>query len=129
MDMTRKLAEATERNHLPRLIRTLIKMRLLVLDKVGYLELSKPQASLLFQVISMRYESGLPIILTSNKAFGDWASVFASDPVMASAVLDRLLHRSTIINIRGDSYRLKEKRLAGITTTINNLTQSTYHQP
>ncbi len=129
MDMARKLAEATERNHLPRLIRTLTKMRLLVLDEVGYLELSKPQASLLFQVISMRYEAGLPIILTSNKAFGDWASVFASDPVMASAALDRLLHRSTIINIRGDSYRLKEKRLAGITTTINNLTQSTYQQP
>ncbi|MBC9867819.1 MAG: ATP-binding protein, partial [Opitutae bacterium] len=77
MDMTRKLAEATERNHLPRLIRTLTKMRLLVLDKVGYLEISKPQASLLFQVISMRYESGLPIILTSNKAFGDW---LASSP-------------------------------------------------
>ena len=100
-----------------------------MIDEVGYLELSKPQASLLFQVISMRYEAGLPIILTSNKAFGDWASVFASDPVMASAALDRLLHRSTIINIRGDSYRLKEKRLAGITTTINNLTQSTYQQP
>ena len=75
------------------------------------------------------FEADLPIFLTSNKAFGDWASVFASDPVMASAALDRLLHRSTIINIRGDSYRLNEKRLAGITTTINNLTQSTYKQP
>ena len=129
IDMARKLAEATERNHLPRLIKTLTKMRLLLIDEVGYLELTKPQASLLFQVISMRYEARLPIILTSNKAFGDWASVFASDPVMASAALDRLLHRSTIINIRGDSYRLKEKRLAGITTTFNNLTQSTFKQP
>jgi DNA replication protein DnaC len=125
MDMARKLAEATERNHLPRLIKTLTKMRLLVLDEVGYLELSKPQAGLLFQVISMRYEAALPIILTSNKAFGDWASVFASDHVMASAALDRLLHKSTIINIRGDSYRLKEKRLAGISTTINHQTQPT----
>ena len=88
MDMARKLAQATEPNHLPRLIRTLTKMRLLVIDEVGYLELSKPRASLLFQVISMRYEAGRPIILTSNKAFGDWASVFASDPVMASAALD-----------------------------------------
>ena len=88
MDMARKLAEATQPNHLPRLIRTLTKMRLLVLDEVGYLELSKPRASLLFQVIPMRYEAGLSIILTSNKAFGDWASVFASDPVMASAALD-----------------------------------------
>jgi DNA replication protein DnaC len=120
MDMARKLAEATEGNHLPRLIKNLTKMRLLVLDELGYLELSKAQASLLFQVISLRYEAALPIILTSNKAFGDWASVFAADHVMASAALDRLLHKSTIINIRGDSYRLKEKRLAGISTNIHS---------
>ena len=53
------------------------------------------------------------IILTSNKAFADWSKVFADDPIMASAALDRLLHRSTVINIRGESYRLKEKRQAG----------------
>ena len=119
MDIARKLAEATERNHLPRLIRNLTKIRLLILDEIGYLELSKAQANLLFQIICLRYEAHLPIILTSNKAFGDWAGVFAGDPVMASAALDRLLHKSTIINIRGDSYRLKEKRLAGLSTTIN----------
>jgi len=50
------------------------------------------------------------IVLTSNKAFADWSQVFAGDAIMASAALDRLLHRSTVINIRGDSYRLKEKR-------------------
>ena len=119
MDIARKLAEATERNHLPRLIRNLTKIRLLILDEIGYLELSKAQANLLFQIICLRYEAHLPLILTSNKAFGDWAGVFAGDPVMASAALDRLLHKSTIINIRGDSYRLKEKRLAGLSTTIN----------
>lgn len=124
MDVARKLAEATERNHLPRLIRNLTKIRLLILDEIGYLELSKAQANLLFQIISLRYEAHLPIILTSNKAFGDWAGVFAGDPVMASAALDRLLHKSTIINIRGDSYRLKEKRLAGLSTTINPQTST-----
>lgn len=119
MDMTRKLAEATARNHLPRLIKNLTKIRLLILDEVGYLELSKAQANLLFQIISLRYEAHLPIILTSNKAFGDWASVFAGDAVMASAALDRLLHKSTILNIRGESYRLKEKRLAGLSTSLH----------
>lgn len=119
MDMARKLAEATERNHLPRLIKNLTKIRLLILDEVGYLELSKAQANLLFQIISLRYEAHLPIILTSNKAFGDWGSVFAGDPVMASAALDRLLHKSTILNIKGDSFRLKEKRLAGISPSLN----------
>jgi DNA replication protein DnaC len=125
MDMARKIAEATERNQLPRLIKNMTKIKLLVLDEVGYLELSKKQASLLFQIISLRYEAKLPIILTSNKAFGDWASVFAGDPVMASAALDRLLHKSTIISIRGDSYRLREKRLAGISTSINPQSNST----
>jgi DNA replication protein DnaC len=51
-------------------------------------------------------------VLTSNKAFSDWSQVFANDPIMASATLDRLLHRSTVINIRGDSYRLKSERQA-----------------
>ena len=72
------------------------------------------QASLLFQVIAHRYDKGQPIIVTSNKAFSDWGEVFAGDAVMASAALDRLLHRSTVINVRGDSYRLKEKRQAGL---------------
>lgn len=71
------------------------------------------QASLLFQVIAERYEKRQPIVLTSNKAFADWGDVFAGDPVLASAALDRLLHRSTVLNIRGKSYRLREKRLAG----------------
>jgi len=76
-------------------------------------ELEPAEASLLFQVICQRYEKQQPIVLTSNKAFADWSHVFASDPIMAGAALDRLLHRSTVINIRGDSYRMKEKRQAG----------------
>lgn len=67
----------------------------------------------MFQVISHRYERQGAVILTSNKAFGSWGEVFAGDAVMASAALDRLLHRCTVVNIRGDSYRLKEKLKAG----------------
>lgn len=76
--------------------------------------LDSTQASLLFQAICYRYEKEQSVILTSNKAFGEWGDVFAGDVVMAAAALDRLLHRCTVINIRGDSYRLKEKRQAGI---------------
>ena len=65
--------------------------------------------------ICERNEKQQAIILTSNKAFADWSHVFAGDAIMASAALDRLLHRSTIINIRGDSYRLKEKRQSNAT--------------
>ena len=61
-----------------------------------------------------RYDRNQSLILTSNKSFGEWGEIFAGDAVMASAALDRLLHRSTVVNIRGESYRLKEKRQAGM---------------
>ena len=89
------------------------RMSLLVIDEVGYLPLDRQASNLLFQLISKRYESGSSIILTSNRGYGEWGSMF-SDPVIASAVIDRLLHRSVTINIRGESYRLKDKRKAGI---------------
>ena len=92
----------------------LVQPKLLIIDEVGYLTLEATQASLLFQAICRRYEKNQALILTSNKAFGEWGEVFAGDAVMASAALDRLLHRSTVLNIRGESYRLKEKRQAGI---------------
>jgi len=86
---------------------------MLLIDEVGYLSLEPPEASLVFQVISQRYERQGAVILTSNKSFGSWGEVFAGDAVMAGAALDRLLHRCTVVNIRGESYRLKEKRAAG----------------
>jgi DNA replication protein DnaC len=113
IDMARRLAKAMAANHLDRELNNLTRPKLLVIDEVGYLALETLQASLLFQVISSRYERNGAIILTSNKAFTDWAHVFAGDPIMASAALDRLLHHCTVINIRGESYRLKEKRAAG----------------
>lgn len=87
---------------------------------MGYLTFDSVQASLLFQVICRRYQKNQAIAITSNKAFSEWGQVFADDPIMASAALDRLLHRSTVINIKGDSYRLKEKRQAGQTYLIEN---------
>ena len=67
---------------------------------------------MLFQLVTTRYERG-SIIMTSNKSLGDWGQVFG-DAILATAILDRLLHHSTVVNIRGDSYRLKEKKKAGL---------------
>ena len=112
VELARKLSVAMTQNRLGPAMKNYFAPKLMILDEVGYLPLDRLQASLLFQVICQRYEKHLPIILTSNKAFGDWGQIFAGDAIMASAALDRLLHRSTVINIRGDSYRLKEKRQA-----------------
>jgi DNA replication protein DnaC len=112
IDLARRMGKAMAENRLSREIKNLTRPKLLIIDEVGYLTLEKAQASLLFQAICERYEKRQPIILTSNKAFADWSQVFADDTIMASAALDRLLHRSTVINIRGDSFRLKEKRQA-----------------
>lgn len=114
IEMARRLQKAMSENKLHREMNNLTRPKLLVIDEVGYLKLEQAQASLLFQAIANRYERKGPIILTSNKAFSEWGEVFAGDAVMAAAALDRLLHRATVINIRGESHRLKEKRQAGI---------------
>jgi DNA replication protein DnaC len=113
IEMARKLTRALHENRLSRELKNLTRPKLLIVDEVGYLSLEPAEASLVFQVISQRYERQDAVILTSNKAFGAWGEVFAGDAVMASAALDRLLHRCTVVNIRGESYRLKEKRAAG----------------
>lgn len=112
IDLARRLTRATAENRLHRELKNLVRPSLLIIDEVGYLTLDATQASLLFQVICQRYEKQQAIILTSNKAFADWAQVFAGDAVMASAALDRLLHRATVINVRGESFRLKERKRA-----------------
>jgi DNA replication protein DnaC len=93
-------------------IRVLLRPKILVIDEVGYLPLGREAANWFFELVSRRYEKG-SIILTSNKSYGDWGSLFP-EVAVASAILDRLLHHSTTLTIRGDSYRLKEKRRAGI---------------
>lgn len=117
VELARRLSLAMEQNRLYRELNRLKHPKLLIIDEVGYLTLSAAQASLLFQAICQRYEKGQPVILTSNKAFSEWGEVFAGDAIMAAAALDRLLHRCTVINIRGESYRLKEKRQAGLSLT------------
>lgn len=86
--------------------------RLLIVDEIGYLPIDRQGANLFFQLISRRYERG-PMILTSNQSFGAWGDVFG-DRVIATAILDRLLHHAVTLNIRGNSYRLREKFKAGI---------------
>ena len=83
-----------------------------MIDEVGYLPLDDLGTTIFFQLVSARYERG-SIILTSNKSYGDWGSIFG-DSIIATAILDRLLHHSTTINIRGESYRLKDRRKAGL---------------
>jgi DNA replication protein DnaC len=73
---------------------------------------SSQAAHLFFQLVSRRYERG-SLLVTSNRAVGEWGSVFG-DPVVATAILDRLLHHSHVVTIRGDSYRLREKRRSGL---------------
>ncbi len=80
----------------------------LIIDEIGYLPSGREQANLFFQVVARRYEKGL-LVLTSNLAFGSWDEAFAAD-----AVLDRILHHATVAQIAGESYRLKDKRRAGI---------------
>jgi len=86
--------------------------RLLIIDEIGYLPIDGQGANLFFQLISRRYERG-PMILTSNQSFGSWGDVFG-DRVIASAILDRVLHHAITVNIKGDSYRLREKLKAGL---------------
>ena len=101
IELARRLTRATGENRLHRELKNLVRPSLLIIDEVGYLTLDGTQASLLFQVICQRYEKQQAIVLTSNKAFADWAQVFAGDAVMASAALDRLLHRGEILKLTG----------------------------
>ena len=109
--MTR-LVRAKYENRLDRALQQLSYPKLLIIDEIGYLPLSREEASLFFRLVVRRYEHA-SLIVTSNKSFLDWGDVF-SDPVLATAILDRLRHYSTTLNIKGESYRLKEKRRAGL---------------
>jgi DNA replication protein DnaC len=87
--------------------------KLMIIDETGYLPFGREQANLFFQVVAKRYEKG-SLILTSNLAFGSWDEAFAGDAVLTAAMLDRILHHAAAVQIAGESYRLKDKRRAGI---------------
>jgi DNA replication protein DnaC len=111
-DLVDDLGRAYREGRLDRRMRVYLAPKVLLLEEMGYLPLDELGATIFFQLVSARYERG-SIILTSNKSYGDWGSIFG-DPIIATAILDRLLHHSTTINIRGESYRLKHRRRAGL---------------
>ena len=105
-DLITSLEEAQQAGRLTQRLKTLIFPRLLVVDEIGYLPISRTGAMLFFQLMSRRYETGATI-LTSNKSFAEWGEVFGDD-VMAGALIDRLVHHCHIVNIRGNSYRMRQ---------------------
>jgi len=111
-DLVTDLGRAYREGRLDRRLRIYLAPKVLIIDEMGYLPLDEMGATIFFQLVSARYERG-SIILTSNKSYGEWGSIFG-DPIIATAILDRLLHHSTTVNIRGESYRLKERRKAGL---------------
>ena len=94
--------------------RAIIGPRLLVVDEIGYLPFGREEANLFFNVVAKRYERG-SMVLTSNLPFTQWATTFADDQTLTAAMLDRLLHHAHIVQIAGESYRLKDKRKSGQT--------------
>src|ERR671936_394407 len=107
-----ELATDVQMNRLGERLNKLRVPTLLILDEMGYTHLDQVATSFLFQLVSKRYTKG-SIIITSNKSYMEWGSVFG-DEFAAVAIIDRLLHFSTTVNIRGESYRLKDKKRAGI---------------
>ena len=106
-DLIQVLKKAFLQNRLEDKLKTLSKYKLLIIDEIGYLPIDIEGANLLFQLINRRYEKN-SIIITTNKAFSKWGELFG-DATIANAILDRLLHHSHIINITGNSYRLKDR--------------------
>ena len=112
-DLMLQLATARKQERLQGYFnRAVIGPRLLVVDEIGYLPFGREEANLFFNVVAKRYERG-SMILTSNLPFAQWASAFAEDQTLTAALLDRLLHHAHIVQISGESYRLKDKRKAG----------------
>jgi DNA replication protein DnaC len=106
------LGRALVEGRLEERLKILTQPQLLIVDEIGYLPIDRQGANLFFQLVSRRYERG-SIIITSNQSLGGWGEVFG-DAVIASAILDRLLHHSITVNIKGESFRLKEKLRAGL---------------
>ena len=111
-ELLTRLKRALAEQRLTQTLQPLTYPKVLILNEIGYLPLTREEAHLFFRLLTRRYEKA-PLILTSNKSFLDWGEIFG-DQVLATAILDRLLHHATTLNIKGESYRLKEKRKAGL---------------
>ena len=107
-DLIVQLKKAYFENKLAQKIKQYAKFKLLIIDEIGYLPMDIDGANLFFQLIAKRYEKS-STIFTSNRSFSNWGEIF-SDTTIAAAILDRILHHCTVINIQGESYRLKERK-------------------
>ena len=109
--MLNDLAAQDSSRALQRRVRHYCRPQLLCVDELGYLSYDNRHADLLFEVVSRRYAADKPVVITTNKAFGEWGEVFPSATCVVTLV-DRLVHRSEIVTIAGESYRLKESKEA-----------------
>lgn len=114
--MIEDLRHAQLKGGLERRLKTYLKPNVLIIDEFGVWPYDRLASTALFALISARYERNA-VILTSNKGFADWGEVLG-DAVVASAILDRLLHHSHVVNIKGESYRLREKKKAGLFPSV-----------
>ena len=120
-DLMIQLAAANQQGKLKSYLqRSILAPRLLIIDEIGYSPFGRDEANLFFNVIAKRYENG-SIILTSNLPFSQWAGAFADDATLTAAMLDRLLHHCHVIQISSESYRLRNKKKAGILPSIGDI--------
>ena len=118
-DLIIQLESAQSQNKLDNYFKRVIGTpKLLVIDEFGYVKFNEEQANLFFQIINKKYELG-SIIITSNLSFTKWKEVLNNDEALTTAILDRLIHHSHLINVTGESYRLKQKREAGLLDISN----------
>lgn len=121
--MMTRLTRAQMENRVERQLQQFVSPKVLIIDEMGYLPMNREEAGLFFRLLTRRYEKA-SMIITSNKSFIDWGEIF-NDQVLATAILDRLLHHCTTLNIKGESYRLKEKRKAGLLGVLQKRPDST----
>lgn len=126
-DLLEDLRRAQAEQRLERRLRIYLAPKLLILDEFGVWPFDRVAATAFFSLIAARYERG-SVILTANKGFAEWGEVLG-DAVIATAVLDRLLHHSHVVNIRGESYRLREKKQAGLFKGIHLSPTSSAESP
>jgi len=120
-----RLSRARQENRVERQLQQFVYPKVLIIDEMGYLPMNRDEAGLFFRLLTRRYEKA-SVILTSNKSFVDWGEIF-NDQVLATAILDRLLHHCTTLNIKGESYRIKEKRKAGLLGSTSQTAEETNH--
>jgi DNA replication protein DnaC len=108
-----KVSKAHERHLIDKLLSNYLRADLLIVDEVGFLPLKAAEANFLFELVNARYQRQKAMIITSNKTFGQWEEMFP-DKLLVVAILDRLLHHGHALHIRGESYRLKHRREAGL---------------